>query len=100
MDIPQCHRVSLPRLASVVLAIAASFSFAGCGKSPEDVKAEKAAVQAQTTSRLLVKSNHANATFEATRLPAAGEPAPAPVTGALGQTLSNVPPGKYALVTK
>jgi len=100
MDTQLCHRANKPRLTSVALAVVVLFITGGCGKSPEEAKAEKAAIQAQTTSRLLVKSNHANATFEATRAAVAGEPAPAPVTGALGQTLANLPPGKYVLVTR
>jgi len=71
-------------------------------KSPEEVKAAKAELEAQTTGRLAVKSNRANTTIEVTRIPAAGEAASAPrkgpADGAAEQTLATLPPGKYALI--
>ncbi len=70
-------------------------------KSPEEVKAARVALEARTTGRLLVKSNRANTTIEATRIPSDREAASASVNGteegATEQTLSGLPPGKYAL---
>ncbi len=54
----------------------------------------------KTTGRLLVKSNLANATIEATRLPPPGEAAPASVPGSAGQELSGLPPGQYAVTAR
>ena len=57
-----------------------------------------------TTGRLVVKSNRANATIEATRVPAAGETATAGVrgspTGAAEQVMAGLPPGSYVLLTR
>lgn len=61
-------------------------------------------LEAETTGRLAVKSNRANTTVEATRIPAAGEAASAIVKGAdegaAEQTLSALPPGKYAVTAR
>ncbi len=102
MDPKPCHQVRKPRFTALVPAVAALLILgaSGCGKSPEEIKAAKAAHEAETTSRLLVKSNHANATIETTRVPAAGEPAPAPINGVVGQSLGPLPPGKYVLITR
>ncbi|MDI1320874.1 MAG: PEGA domain-containing protein, partial [bacterium] len=47
--------------------------------------------EAETTGRLLVKSNRAGATVEATHSPSAG------IKGTTDQVLSGLPPGKYAV---
>ena len=73
-------------------------------KSPEQQKAAAAAHVAQTTGRLVVKSNRANTTIEAARDPAAGDTASAAVNGAeegaAEQTLAALPPGKYSLTAR
>ncbi len=94
------------RFAPVILAALALLvvGTGGCSKSPEEVKAEKAAVEAQTTGRLAVKSNRANTTIEVTRNPAAGETASAPhngaADGAAEQALNALLAGKYALTAR
>jgi hypothetical protein len=86
-------------MTGTVLLVLAS---GGCGKSPEEVKAAKAVQVAQTTGRLVVKSNRPNTTVEASRVPIVGEVAPAtvkgPVEGAAEQTLTGLPAGKYTVV--
>jgi len=52
----------------------------------------------QSTGVLLVKSNRPEATVEARLL--ASTDAPEPAQGALGQALSNLPPGKYAVTLR
>ena len=95
MDTLNCPRF----LLAVVLVL----GVAGCSKSPEEIKAAQAKVEAETTGRLLVKSNRANTTAEATRLPAAGEAAADSAAvkgneeGAAEQTLTRLPPGKYTV---
>lgn len=73
-------------------------------KSPETVKAEKAAIEAQTTGRLVVKANRPNTTIEATLIPAVGMAAPAPrqgpAEGAAEQTMATLPPGNYVLTAR
>jgi hypothetical protein len=73
-------------------------------KSPEEVKAAQAVIEAKTTGRLVVKSNRANTTIEATRVPAAGEVASPGVSGsaegASNQTLPGLPAGKYVLTAR
>jgi hypothetical protein len=54
----------------------------------------------QTTGRLLVKSNRADATVEAARTASGGEAPAASVSGAAGQTLSGLRPGKYVLTAR
>ena len=106
MDSNQCPRVLEPRLFPVAWLLAASLlvGLGGCGKSPEEVKAAKAAVVAQTTGRLLIKSNRANTTVEATLIAPPGAAAPAAVIGAeegaAEQTLAALPPGKYAVTAR
>jgi hypothetical protein len=72
-----------------------------CSKSPEQKQAEKVAFVAQTTGRLVVKSNRANTTVEATRVTAPGEAAAlgskGAEDGAAEQTLAGLPPGKYTV---
>ena len=73
-------------------------------KSPEEIRAARAAHEAQTTGRLVVKSNRANATVEAMRLVAAGAAASTAVNGieegAAEQVLAALPPGKYAVTAR
>lgn len=88
----------------VILAALLILGAAGCSKSPEEVKAAKAKIEAETTGRLAVKSNRANTMIEALRAPAAGEAASDAVKsadeGAAEQTLSALPPGKYAVTAR
>ena len=73
-------------------------------KSPEQIQAAKAALEARTTGRLTVKSNRPNTTIEATRLAAAGEAPSSPhkgsEEGAAEQTMVTLPPGKYRLTAR
>jgi hypothetical protein len=76
----------------------------GCSKTPEEKKALEAAHLAQTTGRLVVKSNRANTTIEATRIPSGGEAASASINGvaegAAEHTLSALPAWKYAITAR
>ncbi len=96
MNFKKCH--------PVILAAAVLLFAAGCSKSPEKMQAEKAAVEAQTTGRLLVKSNLANTTIEATLLPANGESAPSGVNGVEGgaaeHSLARLPLGNYVITAR
>lgn len=73
-------------------------------KSPEEIKAAQAKIEAETTGRLLVKSNRPNTTVEVTRVPAAGETATAGLKGneegAAEQSLSRLLPGKYTVIAR
>ena len=106
MDSNKCPRVLEPRLFPVAWALAALLiaGLGGCGKSPEEVKAAKAAEVAQTTGRLLIKSNRANTAVEATLVAPPGAAAAAAVMGAdegaAEQTLAALPPGKYAVTAR
>lgn len=113
MNFTKCPRVLEPatdshahRFGSIALAIAALFAIgvSGCSKSPEEVKAAKAVEVAQTTGSLIVKSNRANTTVEATLIPPPGVATPAaakgPAEGAAEQTLAALPPGKYAVTAR
>jgi hypothetical protein len=86
------------------LAAVLAAGLGGCGKSPEETKAAEAAVVAQTTGRLVVKSNRPDTTIEAARLPAAGEPATTAVKGAVEgaaeQSLAALPPGQYVVTAR
>lgn len=86
------------RTAQILLASLALF-VGGCGKSPEEQKAAKAAEIAQTTGSLLVKSNRPEATIEATHLSPTGEAAPAK-QGLVNQPLTGLVPGQYAVVVR
>lgn len=125
MEFKECHRVFEPgkgasreaaaaspatftrRFGPVVVAAAALLIFGmnGCSKSPEEVKAAKAKLEAETTGRLIVKANRTNAMVEVTRIPAAGDTGPAHNAkgtdeGAAEQTISALPPGKYAVTAR
>jgi hypothetical protein len=58
----------------------------------------------QKTGRLVVKSNRADTSIEANRIPAAGEAASVGIKGATegaaSQELSGLPPGKYAVTAR
>jgi hypothetical protein len=87
-------------LVFVLLLGKCAFSSLG-SKSREEAKAAKVALEARTTSRLLVKSNRTNTTIEATRITSGSEAASASVNGtdegATEQALSGLLPGKYLL---
>lgn len=106
MEFKLCPRGPETRFVPIACALAALLTagLGGCGKSPEEVKAAKAAVVAQTTGRLLIKSNRANTTVEATLLAPPGSAAPAAVAGAeegaAEQTLAALPAGKYAVTAR
>lgn len=101
------HRNGTPspflRLGAALLALALGLA-AGCSKSPEEIKAAKVAEIAQTTGKLVVKSNRAGTTVEAVRAAAAGEPAPVPVKGneegGTEHAFSGLPPGKYTVTAR
>lgn len=75
-------------------------ALAGCGKSPEEQRAAKAAEIAQTTGSLLVKSNLPTATVEATRQPSADDATTALAQGTVDKPLSRLLPGRYAVVAR
>lgn len=75
-------------------------ALAGCGKSPEEQRAAKAAEIAQTTGSLLVKSNLPAATIEATRLPSADDATTAVAQGTVDKQLTRLLPGRYAVVAR
>jgi hypothetical protein len=96
------HRVrarNRRRLTSLVL-LAFVLLAAGCSKSPEEVRAAKAAEIAQTTGSLLVKANLPAATVEATRLPSADDATTAVAQGTVDKPLSRLLPGRYAVVVR
>ena len=91
--------------ALVLVLLLGKYVFSSVGiKSPEEVKAARVALEAQTTGRLVVKSNRPDTTIEAMRNPAAGEVAPASVKGAdegaAEQALAGLPAGKYVLTAR
>lgn len=109
MNAIDCHPplgLSRRQAAPVCLTLAVLLltSTGGCRKSPEEEKAEKAAIIAQTTGRLAVKSNRAGTTTEVTRLPAAGEAPPVALkgneAGATEHNFSALPPGTYAVIAR
>jgi len=73
-------------------------------KSPEQLQAAAAKHIAETTGRLIVKSNRPNTTVEVTRIPAAGETASAARNGTEGgaaeQVFSALPQGRYAVMAR
>ena len=86
------------RTVTILLASLALF-VGGCGKSPEEQKAAKAAEIAQTTGSLFVKSNRPEATIEATYLSPTGEVTPAK-QGLANQPLAGLRPGQHAVVVR
>lgn len=94
------HRVSARRRRTPLVLLALALLVAGCSKSPEEVRAAKAAEIAQTTGSLLVKSNLPNATVEATRLPSAGDATSAVSQGTVDKAVSRLLPGQYAVVVR
>lgn len=95
------------RPVALVLSLAALLvaGAGGCSKSPEEQRAERAAHIAKTTGQLVVKSNRANTTVEATRPAAAGEAAPPPPAkgneeGAAEHNLAALTPGTYTVTAR
>ena len=94
------------RPATVILfaAVLLLAGTGGCSKTPEEIKAAQAKLEAETTGRLFVKSNRPNTTIEAALVPAAGQPAPparkGSADGAAEQTLSVLTPGTYRLTAQ
>jgi len=83
--------MNLRNCSRLVLAAVFVLGTAGCGKSPEEVKAEKAAEVAKTTGTLAVKSNLASAALKITGADGVAR------EGQAGQTLANLPAGKYTV---
>ena len=81
MDFKKC----LPVILVAVLVLGA------CSKSPEEVKAAKAKVEAETTGRLFVKSNLASATLKVVSADGSAR------EGTANQPLPALPPGRYIL---
>ena len=81
MEFKQCQSVIL----AAVLVLGA------CSKSPEEVKAAKAKVEAETTGRLFVKSNLASATLKVVSADGSAR------EGIVSQPLPALPPGRYTL---
>lgn len=71
-------------------------------KSPEELKAAQAKVEAETTGRLVIKSNRPNTTVEVAKVPAAADAVAlkGAEEGAAEQTLSRLPPGKYTVTAR
>lgn len=86
------------------LTVLLILSLTACSKSPEELKAEQAKIEAETTGSLVLKSNRPNTTFEVTRVVAAGEPAAAILKGneegAAEQTFARLLPGKYSVIAR
>ena len=76
---------------SPLIIFAAVLALAGCSKSPEEVKAEKAAEVAKTTGALVVKSNLATAAIKVAGADGAVR------EGQAGQPVANLPSGKYTV---
>ena len=89
------RRVLPIAVAVVVLLVLGIRAF---HKSPEEKQAAQAALEAQTTGRLLVKSNRANTTVDATRADPSPDGSSAIAHGTTDQALSGLLPGKYAVV--
>jgi hypothetical protein len=89
------------RFAPVILAAALVLVLllGKCAFSSSGSKSAQAP-DPRTTGRLVVKSNRANTTIEATRFPSPGNAAPASVKGTADQGLSGLPPGKYAVTAR
>ena len=83
MDFRKCPRVII---AAVLVA-----AFGGCSKSPEEIKAAQAKVEAETTGRLFVKSNLASATLKVVSADGSAR------EGTASQPLPALPPGRYTL---
>ncbi len=71
-----------------------------CALSSSSGSKSPLAPDPKTTGSLVVKSNRANATFEATRLPSPGDATTTSVEGTIDQVLSGLPPGKYAVTAR
>ena len=75
-----------------------------CAFSSSNSSKNVSAPDPKTIGRLVVKSNLANTTIEAARLPSAGETASATVKGSdegdAEQVLSELPPGKYIVTAR
>jgi hypothetical protein len=102
MHSPELHRVrprNRHRLTSLAL-IALVLLGTGCTKSPEEIRAAKAAEIAQTTGSLLVKSNLPIANVEATRLPSANDASTAVAQGMVDKPFARLLPGRYAVVAR
>src|SRR6478736_2385387 len=86
-------RRHVPAISLALTLVLAGFT--GCGKQES---AKSAPPDPGTTGRLLVKSNRANATVDADRVPAAGATKPVSAKGTIGQPLAGLPPGKYTVI--
>lgn len=89
----------IPVRTGHILLACLALLVAGCGKSPEEQKAAKAAEIAQTTGSLVVKSNRSEATIEVTFLSPTGEASPAK-QGLVNQPLTGLRPGQHAVVVR
>jgi hypothetical protein len=107
-------------LCGLISLVCGALWLSGCGPAAEPAKAATpapAAAPAPTGAgatagapaapkppsgpgRLLVKSNLPGAKVEATRTVAAGEAAKPPAKGIIGEALTGLPPGTYAVVVK
>ena len=99
---------SARRFAPVVLAVIVVLLLGKCvlssasrnkSASASD-SASAAAPDPKTTGRLIVKSNLAGATIEATRLPSPDDASTSSVSGSVDQALSGLTPGKYAITAR
>lgn len=97
------HRIAVIAGAAGLLLLLFVVFASTCSSKPVRRKAV-APPDPATVSQLVVKSNRANATIEATRTTAPGETATAAASGSADgapeQSLANLPPGHYVLITR
>ncbi|HEX2860480.1 MAG TPA: carboxypeptidase regulatory-like domain-containing protein [Lacunisphaera sp.] len=92
------QRRAAPALLAALILLGAGLG--GCGKSPEEARAARAAEIAQTTGRLHVKTNRPGALVEATRQPSDTDASTVTVTGGVDNAISGVLPGTYTVVVR
>jgi hypothetical protein len=82
--------------ALVLIVLLGKWAFSSRGSSNNSAHGP----DPKTTGGLMVKSNRANTTFEATRIPPPGSAATASVDGTVDQALSGLTPGKYTVTAR
>ncbi|HWA24593.1 MAG TPA: PEGA domain-containing protein [Lacunisphaera sp.] len=104
-EAPPKKKIFVPIAIGVGLIVLVLIVAKLASKSPEEQRAERAALVAKTTGQLAVKSNRANTTIEASRPAAAGETAPPPPVkgneeGAAEHNLAALSPGTYTVTAR
>lgn len=82
----------------LVLFFLGKYTFSSTGSGSKNSRSS--AVDPKTTGRLMVKSNLANVTIEAKRLPSPGDATSASITGSIDESLSGLPAGTYAVTAR